>query len=113
MNNDIELIAHLMRRAGFGASRTELEYRSSIGYDATVEELLNPDTQLSSDRLEFLRYHPHFWKPKHHQVWAGQVGYMTWLAPKEYYRRKWCYSGTKCSLLDTQKSTIIMKSYIR
>ena len=60
MNNDIELIAHLMRRAGFGASRTELERRASIGYDATVEELLNPDTQLSSDRLEFLRYHPHF-----------------------------------------------------
>tara|TARA_B100001123_G_C15326054_1_gene1029573 strand:- start:2351 stop:3745 length:1395 start_codon:yes stop_codon:yes gene_type:complete len=75
MNNDIELIAHLMRRAGFGASRTELERRASIGYDATVEELLNPDTQLSSDRLEFLRYHPHFWKP----ITSSGMGGAGWL----------------------------------
>ena len=42
---DIALMAHLMRRAGFGASRQELERRVAKGYEATVEELLNPDQQ--------------------------------------------------------------------
>ena len=41
-NREIALMAHLMRRAGFGASRQELERRLEIGYDATVEELLEP-----------------------------------------------------------------------
>ena len=40
---DIALMAHLMRRAGFGAPRAELEERVAKGYDATVEELLEPD----------------------------------------------------------------------
>ena len=39
-NKDIELMAHLMRRAGFGATREELELRAAKGYEATVEELL-------------------------------------------------------------------------
>ncbi len=43
MADDIALIAHLMRRAGFGATRAELEERAANGYDATVEELINPD----------------------------------------------------------------------
>ena len=38
--DDIALMAHLMRRAGFGAGRDELEARVAKGYDATVEELL-------------------------------------------------------------------------
>jgi uncharacterized protein (DUF1800 family) len=62
-NPDIDLIAHLMRRAGFGASREELETRSAIGYDATIDELLNPDLQKSVDSYEFLRYYPMWWKP--------------------------------------------------
>ncbi len=40
--DNIELIAHLMRRAGFGATRTELEAYVAQGYDATVEALINP-----------------------------------------------------------------------
>jgi uncharacterized protein (DUF1800 family) len=51
-----------MRRAGFGASRDELETRAARGYEATVEELLNPEVE-PVDRYEFLRYHPGFWKP--------------------------------------------------
>ncbi|MQF65379.1 DUF1800 domain-containing protein, partial [SAR202 cluster bacterium AC-409-J13_OGT_754m] len=42
-NKDIALMAHLMRRAGFGATREELELRVSKGYEETVEELLEPD----------------------------------------------------------------------
>ena len=41
-STDISLMAHLMRRAGFGASREELEHRQQVGYEATVDELLNP-----------------------------------------------------------------------
>ena len=39
-DQEIALIAHLMRRAGFGASRDELEIYAAKGYEATVEELL-------------------------------------------------------------------------
>ena len=42
MSEDIGLIAHLMRRAGFGAGRGELEAHAARGYEATVEWLLNP-----------------------------------------------------------------------
>ena len=34
---DITLMAHLLRRAGFGASRAEIEAKAAQGYDATVE----------------------------------------------------------------------------
>ncbi|MBM3223053.1 MAG: DUF1800 domain-containing protein [Candidatus Tectomicrobia bacterium] len=61
-SEDLALMAHLMRRAGFGASRDELEARVTQGYEATVEELLNPSTE-PVDRYDFLRYHPGFWKP--------------------------------------------------
>ena len=40
---EIAQMAHLMRRAGFGATRDELERRVAVGYEATVEELLDPD----------------------------------------------------------------------
>ena len=35
-------IAHLLRRAGFGVSRTELDAAVARGYDATLNDLLNP-----------------------------------------------------------------------
>ena len=41
-DRDIALMAHLMRRAGFGAPREELEGRVAKGYETTVEELLDP-----------------------------------------------------------------------
>ena len=51
---DLALMAHLMRRAGFSASYEELERRTAKGYEATVEELLNPESQpdLEMDILE-------------------------------------------------------------
>ena len=44
-DKDIALMAHLMRRAGFGASYEELQARAANGYEATVEELLHPKRQ--------------------------------------------------------------------
>ncbi len=53
-NQDMALMAHLMRRAGFGATYEELEARVAQGYEATVEELLKPQAQpdLEMDVLE-------------------------------------------------------------
>ena len=73
-DNDLALMAHLMRRAGFGASREELEARLVKGYDATVEELLQPEQQPPVNRYELLRYHPWAWKPgtiqgTGHSIW--------------------------------------------
>ena len=44
-DRDIALMAHLMRRAGFGAPYGELERRVARGYEATVEELIHPEEQ--------------------------------------------------------------------
>ena len=41
-HSDIKLIAHLMRRAGFGATREEIHSYAAKGYAATVEDLLDP-----------------------------------------------------------------------
>ena len=60
---DIALMAHLMRRAGFGATREELEALVEKGYETVVEELLNPQDQPDLDRFELIRYQPWVWKP--------------------------------------------------
>ena len=52
----IALMAHLMRRAGFGAPYAELEARAKKGYEATVEELLNPEVQPDLDEDIMMRY---------------------------------------------------------
>jgi len=57
-NSDVELIAHLMRRAGFGATRDQLDSYAAQGYEATAEELLNPvDERRMGDDL-IRRFHP-------------------------------------------------------
>ena len=63
VERDIALMAHLMRRAGFGANREEIEARAARGYEATVEELLHPEEQQALERFELIRYHPWTWKP--------------------------------------------------
>ena len=58
-DRDIALMAHLMRRAGFGATREELERYAAKGYEATVVELLHPEdapTALEDEDL-IRRYH--------------------------------------------------------
>jgi len=60
---DITLMAHLMRRAGFGATREELEELSVKGYEEVVEELLDAETQPGLNRFELMRFHPWLWKP--------------------------------------------------
>jgi len=56
---DLAQMAHLMRRAGFGATHEELDRYVAKGYDATVEELINPpDNMPAGDMIGLLRYMP-------------------------------------------------------
>ena len=56
---DMALMAHLMRRAGFGANKGELERLVGEGYEATVEELIDPpDDRPGGNTALLLRYHP-------------------------------------------------------
>ena len=65
---DIGKFAHLMRRAGFGATRAELEKLTEVGFENLVDELLD-DTR--SDQIEddlVSRYH------SDHTAGMGQGG---------------------------------------
>ena len=56
---DIALTAHLMRRAGFGATRDELERLTEKGYESIVEELITPtDESPGADQYLLYRYIP-------------------------------------------------------
>ncbi len=51
-------IAHLLRRAGFGATRAEIDRAAAQGYEATVEELLHPELQPDLEIEDLIRrYH--------------------------------------------------------
>jgi uncharacterized protein (DUF1800 family) len=54
---DLQLMAHLFRRAGFGARRDELEAGLAKGYEATVEELLHPEAAPEVDEDVLQRYY--------------------------------------------------------
>jgi uncharacterized protein (DUF1800 family) len=57
-SDDIALMAHLMRRAGFGATRDELETLVAAGYEETVEELIDPKKGQQADENILMRYYP-------------------------------------------------------
>src|SRR5215211_8548885 len=54
----VELMAHLFRRAGFGATRDEIEAALAQGYEATVEELLHPERVPDIDFDILYRFYP-------------------------------------------------------
>ena len=56
--SDIAGIAHLMRRAGFGASRAELEEYLVDGYEQAVEKLLISEEDSLVNNALIRRYHP-------------------------------------------------------
>lgn len=60
-SKDVQLMAHLMRRAGFGASRERLDELVEQGYDETVESLLeavDQPTRMTDNLIR--RYHPEY-----------------------------------------------------
>jgi uncharacterized protein (DUF1800 family) len=50
-NHEEFLIEHLLRRASFGASTDELKHYKTLGFEASVEELTNPES-VSNDALD-------------------------------------------------------------
>jgi hypothetical protein len=83
----IELMAHLLRRAGFGATRDALEAALAEGYEAMLEELLHPEhvPELEEDltsQQTIRRIRNHEWgrKPGTHIGWrrGERVFYQPW-----------------------------------
>ena len=75
-DKELSLMAHLLRRAGFGASRDELEAYVAKGYEATVEELINPGDLPMADDYILARYDPQSGIQPGMNYPGGTVGYM-------------------------------------
>ena len=71
---DLYLMAHLMRRAGFGATREELDGHVARGYDATVADLLDTEDSHNMSVSLIRRYHP-----EHSGMMGNRVGGAQWL----------------------------------
>ena len=54
---DLALVSHLLRRAGFGASRTEVENYAQKEYEEIVEDLLTPEKSPEYDADFISRYY--------------------------------------------------------
>jgi uncharacterized protein (DUF1800 family) len=69
----LALMAHLLRRAGFGATREELEAYAARPYEEVVEELLHPESMPDMDDTTLRRYYPHLGANiDNPQVWNGR-----------------------------------------
>ena len=66
----LSLTAHLMRRAGFGATRGELEALSGRSYEDLVEDLVNPERFPSVDEDVLERYYG-WLEGVQGKVWSG------------------------------------------
>ncbi len=55
-SSELAQMAHLFRRAGFGATRDELERHAAKGYEETVEDLVNPERRPDVDEDIIIRY---------------------------------------------------------
>ena len=73
-DQDIALMAHLMRRAGFGATRDELEEYVAKGYEAVVEELLDPGDPQTIPEDIIRRYHA-----EQHELRSPTSAGATWI----------------------------------
>ena len=69
--NELSLIAHLMRRAGVGATQDELEEYAAKGYEAVVEDLLHPERFPEVEEDIVHRYYPRQNQFQKHHVWNG------------------------------------------
>ena len=70
------MVAHLLRRAGFGASRDELEAYAAQPYEAIVEDLVNPERFPDPDDTLLFRYYPHLQANQDNPgVWNGRWFY--------------------------------------
>lgn len=70
---DADLVAHVLRRAGFGADKAEIARYAALEYDEIVDRLVNPEgfEDVEDDLLG--RYYPHIAANKDNPaVWNGR-----------------------------------------
>jgi uncharacterized protein (DUF1800 family) len=58
-STDLSLMAHLLRRAGFGSDRAELNRYASRSYEDVVDDLLNPQRFTEPEEEVLTRFYPH------------------------------------------------------
>ncbi len=68
--DDLALMSHLFRRAGFGATRDELDAYVERGYEEAVEDLVQPERRPGLDEDIITRY----FDGENQVIWAG-----TWI----------------------------------
>jgi hypothetical protein len=73
-DHDIALMAHLMRRAGFGAPYEALQTWAATGYEAAVEDLLHPENQPDGIEMDVMERYFIEWR----EMLAGGTAYWTW-----------------------------------
>jgi uncharacterized protein (DUF1800 family) len=70
-SSDLALMAHLMRRAGFGADRDELERLLTRSYDSVVDDLVHPENVPGIDEDILDRYY----YGENVNIWVGKWMY--------------------------------------
>ena len=80
IDREFSLMAHLMRRAGFGAPYEEIAERGSRGYETVVDELVDPDAHGIPPVDPFLlwRYNPQAESIPDHSI--SQMSFMYYMA---------------------------------
>ena len=71
-SEELQLKAHLLRRAGFGVSRSELESLESKTYEEIVEDLLNVELLDEPNEDYLKRYNPDLTYHDGIGVWGGR-----------------------------------------
>ena len=71
----IAQMSHLLRRAGFGASRDELEEYAARPYAAVVEDLVHPEQFPEPEEDILARYYPQLTNEDLPQIWNGRWFY--------------------------------------
>ena len=64
ISNDIALLGHLIRRAGFGASASRLESLQTMSYEQVVDELINENIEMFKKDFPKFTYNVVSWKRK-------------------------------------------------
>ena len=68
---DRDLAAHLMRRAGFGATLDELDELVEVPYEQLVDDLLHPERFPEVDDTLLRRYYLELNNPDTHGTWQA------------------------------------------
>ena len=116
-SKDIALMAHLLRRAGFGASRDEIETRVAQGYDNVVEELLNPGDDPGIDEDLMYRAYPSYFESA--DIETGQTELVYRMINNKYQLREKTalfWHTTLCAgdnKVDNSRSTIMEYDHFR